>query len=331
MDELSQSPSFFNEGDESSARKDIDAILFDVDGVLIDTRLSYNLAIKKTVKHVLALVSSVEPIQSVSDSILLRMRRTGGFNNDTDTTYALILTSLVSQSTSTKELESLLFDITNKIDVGGIISVERYLSTVFSSTAVEKIKHKLSYPGPVGRSMVTTVFDEVFYGAELFKQRYGIYPQYYFGDALINNEKVVITRRTTRFLSKRFDDRIGVVSGRSKLAFEYSLGGELSTFNREACIFLEDEPRKNAKPNPYGIKKAMKRMRAKHAIYVGDSVEDIIMVGKAKEEMGLEIEFMGVYGSSVKPVETRKFLKQKGAEIVLRSVNQVPNILNKTM
>jgi phosphoglycolate phosphatase-like HAD superfamily hydrolase len=72
-------------------------------------------------------------------------------------------------------------------------------------------------------------------------------------------------------------------------------------------------------------------MRAKHAIYVGDSVEDIIMVGKAKEEMGLEIEFMGVYGSSVKPVETRKFLKQKGAEIVLKSVNQVPNILNKTM
>ena len=94
MDKLSQLPSFFNEGDESSARKDIDAILFDVDGVLIDTRLSYNLAIKKTVKHVLAIVSSVEPIQSVSDNVLLRMRRTGGFNNDTDTTYALILTSL---------------------------------------------------------------------------------------------------------------------------------------------------------------------------------------------------------------------------------------------
>ena len=50
----------------------------------------------------------------------------------------------------------------------------------------------------------------------------------------------------------------------------------------------------------------MKRMRAKHAIYVGDSVEDIIMVEKAKEEMGLEVEFIGVYGSSAKPMETRK-------------------------
>lgn len=269
--------------------------------------------------------------QSVSDSILLKMRRTGGFNNDTDTTYALILTSLVSQITSTKELESLLFGATNEIDTRGIISVERYLSTLYSRVTVEKIKHKLGYPGPVGGSIVTTVFDEVFYGAKLFKQRYGTYPKYYFGDGLIDNEKVLINRGTARFLLNKFNNSIGVVSGRSELAFEYSLQGILSTFNKEACIFLEDEPRKNAKPNPYGIRRAMKRMLTKHAIYVGDSVEDIIMVGKAKEEMGLDVEFIGVYGSSAKPMETREALKQNGAELLLRSVNKLPNILNKVM
>jgi HAD superfamily phosphatase len=302
-----------------------------VDGVLIDTRFSYNLAIKKTVKHVLGILNGAKTIHSISDSILMKMRLTGGFNNDTDTTYALILTSLVSQITSTKGLESLLFDATNNIDARGIISVERYLSTLYPRATVESIKHKLGYPGPVGKSIVTTVFDEVFYGTELFKQRYGIYPKYYFGDGLIDNEKVVITKGTTRFLLNRFNKSIGVVSGRSKLAFEYSLQGILSTFNKEACIFLEDEPRKNAKPNPYGIRKAMKRMLIKHAIYVGDSVEDIIMVGKAKEEMGLDVEFIGVYGSSATPMETRKALKQNGAEFVLMSVNKLPNILNKVM
>ena len=175
-------------------KKNIDGILFDVDGVLIDTRLSYNLAIKKTVKHVLDILNRAKTIQSVSDNILLKMRRTGGFNNDTDTTYALILTLLVSQITSTKELESLLFGATNNIDARGIISVERYLSRLYSRATVEKIKHKLNYPGPVGRSIVTTVFDEVFYGAELLNRRYGIYPKYYLGDGLINNEKIVITR-----------------------------------------------------------------------------------------------------------------------------------------
>ena len=302
-----------------------------MDGVLIDTRFSYNLAIKKTVKHVLGILNGAKTIHSISDSILMKMRLTGGFNNDTDTTYALILTSLVSQITSMKGLESLLFDATNNIDARGIISVERYLSTLYPRATVESIKHRLGYPGPVGKSIVTTVFDEVFYGTELFKQRYGIYPKYYFGDGLIDNEKVVITKGTTRFLLNRFNKSIGVVSGRSKLAFEYSLQGILSTFNKEACIFLEDEPRKNAKPNPYGIRKAMKRMLIKHAIYVGDSVEDIIMVGKAKEEMGLDVEFIGVYGSSATPMETRKALKQNGAEFVLMSVNKLPNILNKVM
>jgi HAD superfamily phosphatase len=330
MGNQAQSNLFKNEA-ANSKRKNVDGILFDVDGVLIDTRLSYNTAIKKTVKYVLAILSNIKPIHSVSDSIILRMRSTGGFNNDTDTSYAVILSTLASQITKTKELEKLFYDITNNIDAGGIISVEKYLSAIYPETLVEKIKHQLGYPGPVGRSIVTTVFDEVFYGTELFKQRHGIYPQHDFGEPLIDNDKVVITKATTKFLSKRFNNKIGVVSGRSKLAFEYSLRGILSTFNKEACIFLEDESRKYAKPNPYGIKKAMKLMLAKCAIFVGDSVEDMIMVRKAKEEMGLEIEFLGVYGSSAKPMETRKLLKQNGAAIVIRSVNQMPNILNKVM
>lgn len=309
-------------------KNNIDGILFDVDGVLIDTRLSYNLAIKKTVKYVLDILNGPKTNQPVPDSIILRMRQTGGFNNDTDTAYALILTLLVSQLTSAKELERLLFNATNNIDARGINSVESYLSASYSGAAVEKIKQKLSYPGPIGRSIVTTVFDEIFYGAKLFNQRYGIYPQYYIGDGLIENEKIVITRGTARFLLSRFNNSIGVVSGRSRLAFEYSLQGMSSIFNKEACIFLEDEPRKNAKPNPYGIRKAMRRMVMKHSIYVGDSVEDLVMVEKAKE-IGLNVEFIGVYGSSARPMETIQALKGNGAKLVLRSVNKLPNILNK--
>jgi phosphoglycolate phosphatase-like HAD superfamily hydrolase len=74
----------------------------------------------------------------------------------------------------------------------------------------------------------------------------------------------------------------------------------------------------------------MKQMGIKRSIYVGDSVEDIIMVEKAKE-FGLDVQFIGVYGSSSKPRETINALKLNGAELVLRSVNKLPNILNKVM
>ena len=49
----------------------------------------------------------------------------------------------------------------------------------------------------------------------------------------------------------------------------------------------------NAKPNPYGLGKPWKRMLTKACLYVGDSVEDILMVGKAKEEMGPDVESIG--------------------------------------
>ena len=42
-------------------------------------------------------------------------------------------------------------------------------------------------------------------------------------------------------LLKRFNDNIAVVSGRSKLAAEYSLKPILDTFNQRACVYLEDE------------------------------------------------------------------------------------------
>jgi HAD superfamily phosphatase len=331
MSDQAHTSSFFKKEAVNSKGKDIDSVIFDVDGVLIDTKLSYNTAIKKTVKYVLDTLNAAKSIHPVSDHLILGMRRTGGFNNDTDTSYALILAILVSQITRIKELELLFYDIINNIDAGGINSVERYLSAIYPRTLIEKIKHQLGYPGPVGKSIVTTVFDEVFYGTELFKQRHGFHPQHDFGEALIENDKVVISNATAKLLSKKFDDKMGVVSGRSKLAFEYSLQGLLSNFNKGACIFLEDEFRKYAKPNPYGIKRAMKVMLANSAIYVGDSIEDMIMVRKAKEEMGLEIKFLGVYGSSPKPTETRELLEQNGAEIVIRSVNQMPNILNKVM
>jgi HAD superfamily phosphatase len=311
--------------------KSVDGIILDVDGVLVDTRFSYGAAIKKTVNHVVTIMGNAPPTHTVSDRIILSMRRTGGFNNDTDTSYTLILVSLLSQITNTKKLERLLSDIIGNIDAGGIISVEKYLSTIFPRLSIKKIKRQLGYPGPVGKSIVATVFDEVFYGAELFRQRHGIHPQYYFGKALIDSDKILITEDTAKFLSKRFRNKIGIVSGRSKMAFEYSLPEMLSTFNKQACVFLEDESRKYAKPNPYGIKKAMKLMHAKSAVYVGDSVEDLIMARKARDEIGLEVEFLGIYGTSTKPIQTMNLLKKKGAKNVLRSINQMPNILNNVM
>jgi len=58
------------------------AILFDMDGVLVDESQSYRMAIKQTAEHFLSAEVSFEEIEA--------LKRRGGFNNDWDCTEALL-------------------------------------------------------------------------------------------------------------------------------------------------------------------------------------------------------------------------------------------------
>ncbi len=70
----------------------VDSILFDCDGVLIDTRESYDMAIVKTVSILFEKILNLELIaHTVNSSHIYLLRSTGGFNNDTDTAYILSL------------------------------------------------------------------------------------------------------------------------------------------------------------------------------------------------------------------------------------------------
>src|ERR687885_349963 len=317
-----------------------DCVLFDVDGVIVDTRKSYNAAISKTVDFVIKYVTGRSNLNGlVNQEIILKFRRTGGFNNDADTSYVICLAALSNpreKNYDISQMRKFISYIAKNANEDGIISVERFLSSssqyAFNSN-IEKLKELLAYPGPVGKSFMATVFDEIFYGPQLFKKRYGFAPKYYFGKPLIEKDKLVVTRSTINTISDIFDGHIAIVSGRSKLATEYSLGSVFNIFNQRASVFLEDEDRKYSKPNPYAIKKAMDIMGAKTAIYVGDSTEDFLMSQKVKNNNGTSkiITFFGIYGCSVRPADTFRQFKQNKVDAIIENVNQLPNILNKAL
>lgn len=70
-----------------------EAVIFDCDGVLIDSRHSYNKAISETVGYLLEKLTGQK--EKLDEEGLLRLvmklRSTGGFNNDWDTTYSILL------------------------------------------------------------------------------------------------------------------------------------------------------------------------------------------------------------------------------------------------
>ncbi len=69
---------------------DVDALLFDCDGVLIDVRPSYDAAIRETVTYILGKLVQRPITRPVSRRLIARFRQSGGFNNDWDTTCAIL-------------------------------------------------------------------------------------------------------------------------------------------------------------------------------------------------------------------------------------------------
>jgi phosphoglycolate phosphatase-like HAD superfamily hydrolase len=307
-------------------------ILFDIDGVLVDIRKSYNIVIKRTVDFILKYTAGNTLLKGiVNDEIILKFRQTGGFNNDTDTTYAIALAILLNPQKSIRSTREFLSFIAKNTDEDGITSVEKFLSSYFHYEDIQKLKEKLVYPAPVGSSLLATVFDEFFYGPKLFLKYHKIKPKYYFGKPLIDNDKLLTTSTTIKKIKQKFNGNVAIISGRSKIAAEYSLKPIFNIFNQRACIFLEDEEREYSKPNPYAIKKAMKVMNSKTAIYVGDSTEDLLMVRRAEKEADIKIAFFGVYGCSTRPALTARQFRKIGAEAIIENVNILPNILNKVL
>lgn len=322
----------------------IDYIIFDIDGVLIDVKKSYNEAIKNTVQFVVRNLIKKDLKDLITDQIILKFRKTGGFNNDTDTSYAIILALLSYQDLQNANLEKFLIDVAEHADETGIDSVEKYIKKLTSNKTfpnylknIDKILDYLNYPGKVGDSIVSTVFDEFFYGQELFLKRYKIKSKHYFGKPLIENDRIVITDNTIRKLIERFNSKIAMVSGRSKIAAAYALDNKFHLLNEKNSIFLEDEDRKFAKPNPYGLKKVINKINTRNDIlYCGDSVEDLIMARRAEEELNQKniktktsIVFCGIYGCSSNKDELISKFMEKKADIIIKSVNDLPHILNK--
>ncbi|RPI85226.1 MAG: HAD family hydrolase [Nitrosopumilales archaeon] len=304
-------------------------IIFDIDGTLIDTRESYNKSIKKTVQFLVKYIDiSKENLgKIVSDEQIFKFRKSGMFNNDIDTSYALVLSILCGPP---KKADLLFFieDIAQSASSKGIKSVENYLKD-YSEIRLKQIKKLLRYPGDVKTSIIARVFDEYFYGPQLFKKQHGTNSKYYSGRPLIENDILLATNSTLKKISNMFDMRTGIVSGRSRIAAEYSLKSVFKFFDIKGSVYLEDEKRVMGKPNPSALIKSVKSFGVSNAFYVGDSAEDLFMVQRARKISNLDIKLIGVCASNARSNQIRSLLTSNGTSLIVKNINELPNILNK--
>jgi len=144
---------------------------------------------------------------------------------------------------------------------------------------------------------------------------------------LIEQDDVIINNSLLELLEKRFNSKIAMVTGRGKESVNYSLKELLARFNLKNSVFLEDESRDLAKPNPKPLLDSIKGMNGTSTLYVGDSMEDLIMA-KRVTDMGNKTIFCGIIGTSKNPQEKLELFEKNEAVLVLESIHLLPKVLN---
>jgi len=324
---------------------DVDAIVFDCDGVLVDASQSYDATTIKVVDGLVReLLGAKLSWDEFGPALILQLRRTGLFNNDWDTTYALTMFSALALCEAgptlgtniTSRIQSMINEFTASLKevAPGDVAVNRYLRRAISSSSqdyqISKIQEILGYPGSPPRSFMAAVFDETYHGPRLYEQMYGTTASYYRGEGLIEKERILVERKDLDSLNALLGKgRLAIVTGRPFLPAKHVLKSILDCFNPKASIFLGDIDRGSfsplRKPSGQALVRAYKTLRSAMMLYVGDSTEDIMMVENASAE--ISVLSVGVYGTSLDKMGQVRLFRNRGVDLILPTARSLSTVL----
>ena len=301
---------------------EFDSIIFDCDGVLIDVTKSYDVTINKTISYVLKEIADITVDAPLTNEILLKFKSTGGFNDEIDITYAGILCFIAAEKLN-KDPTKLILDVLDNADDSGITYIENFLSE--TDVGISDVKARLGYPSTEKNDLIHSTFDQLFFGPELYSKIFQKNSKFS-EKGFIENDNVIVNSDLIEILKKKFNDKIAIVTGRGFNAISPSLKETLNKFNVENSVFLEDEPRDLAKPNPQSLIRSMKGLDSKNCLYVGDSMEDMILAQKASE-LGFQATFCGIYGSGKLPEMKKKLFVEYNTPLILESIKELPDVM----
>jgi phosphoglycolate phosphatase-like HAD superfamily hydrolase len=336
----------------------VDAVIFDCDAVLVDSRTSYDRAIETTTEYFLSKIFGLRldpnfPVEQLVEVL----RGTGQYNNDIDATAAILVSitaSLPSDrvmkrlETRDESVETLQEALESEPFVGEVLRLLEMASAGCSAfvdavkaavpnaaPCVDELLKRLGYPGGPASSLLSRVFDEYYYGPVLLKKLHGLDPVVGSKTGLIDSEKVTVSKETLRSLSSMLSKGgMGILSGRSRLGTEYTLGELIKFFQDGPMVFLEDhDPNLDVtqpipgKPSPESLLLAAEQARTfKTILYVGDSAEDLMMTNNARR-VRPNFAFCGVTGVAYSQRRV-SVLAELGADAILESVNDLPALLS---
>lgn len=344
--------------------RNVEIVVFDMDGVLVDVSRSYREAIKKTIalylKRVLGIRGDTRSL--VSDADIVAFKEIGGMNNDWDVTTGLLyyfVTLLEGQEPgmahtmdSMDEVISFLRknrvrlrggigEIVRRKDIPGLQQHARRvgagLEAVRKALNSGKTRFIFGAGDLKGENVVKRIFQEVYLGPH-FRSIHGLSPFFYSGKGLFERERLLVRKESLSILAGRV--KMGIASGRPKAEVLLPLRNfEIERYFRslvalEDCeveqerIFRLGGKRVNLfKPNPFPIIEAVRMInpgKAKCA-YVGDIPDDIEAAKRAKRE--IDIVSVGCLAPYRDKERARESFVRMEADLIIDRVDDLVGLI----
>ena len=288
-----------------------DAVVLDVDGVLVDVADSYRRAIVESVATVYGETIEREAIQQFKDA--------GGFNNDWELTYAAALYVLATEEGYDESLETFTDEIAAA--GGGLEAADAVVRESIGAQATQRVT------GSWDRERLRDVFQQLYLGDELYRGLEDGEPDLERETpGFIHDEPVLLEAAARDRLLANYD--VGVLTGRPEAEAEIALErvGLDDAIPADRRFTMDDW--EEGKPHPRALTTLAERFDAESVVFVGDTLDDVRTAVNADEaDSDREYHGIGVLTGGLTGEEGRRKYENEGATAILESVNAVPDWL----
>jgi HAD superfamily phosphatase len=286
-----------------------DAVVLDIDGVLVDVADSYRRAILESVDAVYD--------RTIRKADIQQFKNAGGFNNDWELTYAAALYVLATEEGYRASIDD--FTDTIAAEGGGLEAAETVVREAIGARATRRVTDRWD------RERLRDVFQQLYLGSELYRGLEGGEPDTE-TQGFIHDEPVILEPEARDALLENYD--VGVLTGRPAAEAEIALErvGLESTIPLEHRFTMDDW--EEGKPHPRALTTLAELFDAERVVFVGDTLDDVRTANNAAEaDSGREYYGVGVLTGGLTDEEGRRTYENEDAAAVLESINELAELL----
>ena len=287
----------------------VDAVVLDIDGVLVDVENSYRRAIVESLEHVYG--------ETIDRSDIQRFKNAGGFNNDWELTDAAALYVLARRERPRLSIETYTGLVA--ASGGGLEAARTAIADELDPAAREQV---LDAWDP---DRLRAVFQQLYLGSERYRRLEGAEPDPDIDvEGFIDDESVLLSEATREALSAW---PLGVVTGRPAAEADIALERVGLEVPGEYRFTMDDW--EEGKPHPRALVALAERFDADRLVFVGDTLDDVRAAGNAAEaNPGREYIGIGVLTGGLTGEAGREKYRKAGADAVLEHVDDLPGWLS---